>query len=166
MIEAVNSVLSNTSVLRSGGADQSGSSRVAAASAAVSADATAPQTPQAPYVSPYIFVDLNYNRAVLQIRDSDTGDVQQQFPTESRLRAQLQANQAAEERELVAPERVSVSQASDSVAATTPDIITVQDVTSAPAANTPSQLPQVAAATLSASAQASSVTSTGVSVLA
>ncbi len=165
MIEAVNSVLSNASVLRSGGADQSGSSRAATAGAAISADATAPQAPQAPYVSPYISVDLNYNRAVLQIRDSDTGDVQQQFPTESRLRAQLQANQAAEERELVAPESVSVGQASDSVAATTPDIITVQDVTSTPAANTPTQLPQVAAAALSANAQ-SAPASSEVSVLA
>ncbi|MCB9988723.1 MAG: hypothetical protein H6868_05225 [Rhodospirillales bacterium] len=42
---------------------------------------------QAPYVSPYIHVDLNYDKAVLQIRDSDTGDVLNQFPSQKRLEA-------------------------------------------------------------------------------
>lgn len=57
--------------------------------------------PEAPYISPYISVDINYNKAVLQIRDSDTGDVLKQFPSESRLqqiRQETAARQAEEER--------------------------------------------------------------------
>ncbi|MGH1375706.1 MAG: flagellar protein FlaG [Alphaproteobacteria bacterium] len=170
MIEAANSVLSNASALRSNSADQLASSRAATVSVAAADSSVAPQAPQAPFISPYISVDLNYNKAVLQIRDSDTGDVQQQFPTESRLRAQRQASQAIETRELTSPEvsvpDVSISPAADSVAATTPEIITVQDVTSAPPANTASQLPQVAAATLAANAQAPQSAPSSVSVLA
>lgn len=41
----------------------------------------------APYVSPYISIDKNHNKAVLQIRDSDTGTVLRQFPTENQLQA-------------------------------------------------------------------------------
>lgn len=39
----------------------------------------------APYISPAIHVDINYNKAVIQIRDSETGDVQETIPSESDL---------------------------------------------------------------------------------
>ena len=54
--------------------------------------------PRAPYISPYISLDLDTNKAVIQIRDSDTGDVVRQFPTERSLRlrsAEAAAREAA-----------------------------------------------------------------------
>ncbi len=89
MIEAVNSVIANASLARA---------------AVVSADASARpevsrqdiQVPQAPYISPYISVDNNYNAAVIQIRDSETGDVLTQFPSESRLQARAQEQAVAQ----------------------------------------------------------------------
>src|SRR5690606_32781669 len=49
------------------------------------------KAPQAPYVSPYVFMDISFNKAVLQIRDSDTGDVMTQFPSRSRLESSRRA---------------------------------------------------------------------------
>jgi len=82
MIEAVNSVLASSSLLR-GNAEQGGQPRANVAAA----DNTRVEAPVAPYVSPYIQIDLQANKAVVQIRDSGTGDVVQQFPTEATLRA-------------------------------------------------------------------------------
>ncbi len=65
--------------------------------------------PQAPFVSPYISVDLNFNRAVLQIRDSDTGDVLRQFPSESRLEQIQRQARSAEQAE----QQTQTEQASD-----------------------------------------------------
>lgn len=98
MIEAVNSVLANASLARvatgQGGQDRAEVSR------------SEVQVPQAPYISPYISVDNSYNQAVIQIRDSDTGDVLNQFPSESRLRERAQ--QAAElEASIVEPSQNS-----------------------------------------------------------
>lgn len=86
MIEAVNSVLSNApytkaiveqqSVVRSFAANPS---RVQEASI------------QAPYLSLYIKVDTNFDKAVLQIRDNENGDVLRQIPTESQLEAYRRA---------------------------------------------------------------------------
>ncbi len=95
MIEAVNSSVASASILRAGA--QQVNSTVAA-----QVDATAPiaEAPKAPYISPHITVDVSYNKAVLQIRDSDTGDVKDQFPTKSKLaeirRAQAQQEQGRE----------------------------------------------------------------------
>lgn len=78
MFEAVNSVVSNTpatkAIVEQLSAAQSASDVVRVAEA-----------PQAPYVSPYIYVNNSYNKAVLQIRDSNTGDVLKQFPSEKTL---------------------------------------------------------------------------------
>ena len=46
--------------------------------------------PQAPYVSPYIYIDVAHNRAVLQLRNGETGDVEGQFPSEASLRVRAQ----------------------------------------------------------------------------
>ncbi len=83
MIEAVNSVVSNAPLLR-GNAEQVSSAR------ASSTESVTP-SPQAPFVSPYISVDFNFDTAVLQIRDSDTGDVVRQFPSQSALQARQRA---------------------------------------------------------------------------
>ena len=99
MIEAVNSVLSNAPFIR-GAADQVSASRVAQPVAESSThEVGSVPVIQAPYVSPYIEVNNSYNKAVLQIRDSDTGDVIRQFPSESLLaRRAAEANlQAAQE---------------------------------------------------------------------
>lgn len=93
MIEAVNSVLSNA-VLARGSAEQQSVARSYAAN-----PERVQEVAQAPYVSPYISMNLNYNKAVLQIRDSDTGDVVRQFPSESQLEAYRKAQATVEDSE-------------------------------------------------------------------
>ncbi len=88
MLEAVNSVISNAPLLR-GNAEQASAAR----SFASNPDRVQ-EVAQAPYISPYISVDNDYNKAVLQLRNSRTGDVEDQIPSEERL-AQIRA---AEER--------------------------------------------------------------------
>jgi len=91
MIEAVNSVLSNASASRAVAEQQS-----TARSFAANPQKTQESAVRTPYVSPYISYDRNYNKAVLQIRDSDTGDVLRQFPTQTQLRAYQTAQQISE----------------------------------------------------------------------
>ena len=81
-IEAVNSVLSNAASTR-GVVEQQSTTRSLSANPERTQEAAA----RTPYVSPYISIDRSSNRAVLQIRDSDTGDVVRQFPTEGQLKA-------------------------------------------------------------------------------
>lgn len=52
--------------------------------------------PRAPFVSPFVHMDVSYNQAVLQIRDSETGDVVRQIPSDNRLAAQQRATLAEE----------------------------------------------------------------------
>ncbi len=96
MIEAVNSVLSNA-VLARGSAEQQSVVRSFAAN-----PEKVQEVAQAPYVSPYISMNIDYNKAVLQIRNSDTGDVIRQFPSESQLEAYRKAQAAAQTREALA----------------------------------------------------------------
>lgn len=88
MIEAVNSVISNA-VLARGSAEQQSVVRSFAAN-----PERVQEVAQAPYVSPYISMNIDHNKAVLQIRDSDTGDVIRQFPTESQMEAYRKAQAA------------------------------------------------------------------------
>ena len=85
MLEAVNSVISNASLLR-GQSEQQSQSR---------ALATNPDSvqvvPQAPYISPYIRIDSNYNTAVLVIRDRDTGDTLTTIQSDASLQARADA---------------------------------------------------------------------------
>lgn len=87
MIEAVNSVLSNTSATRVAAEQQSTIRSYSANPDKVQ------EVAKAPFVSPYISIDRNYNKAILQIRDSDTGDVIRQYPTEGQLKAYRVAQQ-------------------------------------------------------------------------
>lgn len=50
-------------------------------------EASVSTAPKAPYISPYIALDTSANKAVIQVRDSDTGDVVRQFPSESAIKA-------------------------------------------------------------------------------
>jgi hypothetical protein len=155
MIEAVNSTVANASSLRANAEAVSVLRTAADAAPPVSVgDTKVAQLPKAPYISPYIVIDQNYNKAVLQIRDSDTGDVVQQFPTESRL-AQISRVQAKAQRAVdasVAPQQQQSQQAIVQTLAKESYITTVQEFTaSSPPANVPS--PQAIAA-LSSGAQA------------
>lgn len=84
MLEAVNSVMSNAPLLR-GQSEQQSQSR---------ALATNPDSvqvaPQAPFISPYIHMDVHYGKAVLALRDSETGDFLTTIPSDAKLQAQAQ----------------------------------------------------------------------------
>ena len=173
MIEAVNSSLVNAQVLR-GNAEQLSASRVAV-TATPADDGAVTEAPKAPFISPHISINLDYDKAVIQIRDSDTGDVKQEFPSESRLAQQSRAQAAIERQEQIrsATLKPEVSEATTvrspevSRVAASRDVITVQDVTSSPSANAAVQSPQIAVAALSAGAQSGQPSSGGeVSVLA
>ena len=100
MIEAVNSVLANASLSR-------GSAVQASTAAKVSQEFTPP--PRAPFISPRIALDTSVNKAVIQIRDSDTGDVLNQYPTESQLKAYQRAQAAETQPQLRSQEEVEAS---------------------------------------------------------
>lgn len=144
MIEAVNSVVANSSALRA---------QAEQASAARSFTANPERTQevvQAPYVSPYISMDVNYNKAVLQIRDGDTGDVLKQFPSDTALefRSRQVAQQAAEPIEVVEPETTETTEVPELKVADVPAV-------SVPAVNAQAQV--AAAALESTAAQAAAV---------
>jgi hypothetical protein len=172
MIEAVNSVVANASSVRASAEAVSVLRTVADAAPPVQVgDTKVIEIPKAPYVSPYIVIDRNHNKAVLQIRDSDTGDVVQQYPTESRLAQINRAQQISEQRQLARgesqPQPQTVQARPSAPEQRTPvrssDVISVQEVTSSPPANAPVQ----AIAAFSAGAQAGQATqSAGVSVFA
>jgi len=152
MIEAVNSVISNAPLLRPS-AEQVNSTR-AELPESVSAG------PQAPFISPVVSIDLNFDTAVLQIRDSDTGDVIRQFPSQSTLEA----------RRRVAVIQSSVIQAQESssdgseIGISTPQQTTTTEVSTPPVAAAQAQ---VAAQALSAGAlTATTQTSSSESIVA
>lgn len=175
MIEAVNSVVANASSLRSGVESVLAARPVAEVAPPVTVgEIVAAEIPKAPYISPYIVIDRNYNRAVLQIRDSDTGDVVQQFPTESRLAQLSRAQQLIQQRQLVQgdtptparPEQVaSLARQVEKIQPRVPstDFVSVQQATSSAPANVPAQ----AAAAFAAGAKSGAPASDGgVSVFA
>lgn len=82
MLEAVNSVLQTAPLLRPQAEQVS-----VVDSYAANPERVQRVLPQAPYVSPYIYFDANYNKAIIQLRNGDTGDVEGQFPSEASLAA-------------------------------------------------------------------------------
>jgi hypothetical protein len=80
MIEAVNSALQNASLLRASAEQTSAAESFAANPARVQKVA-----PRGPSLS--IFVDVNYDTAVLQYRNVETRDVIDQIPSETLLQA-------------------------------------------------------------------------------
>lgn len=157
MIEAVNSVISNAQLARV-------STDQVATSNSFAADATAVESvaraPVAPYISPYISVDTRFDTAVLQIRDSDTGDVLTQFPSESRLRAAAQSEAA----QTLAETQTSTPAPQPAAEAPSPSETTFQATSIAQASVQPASssagAAQAAIAALSAGAQSGLATST------
>lgn len=90
MIEAVNSVLATAPLIR-GNTDQQ--SRTFAAN-----PDKVQEAPQAPYISPHVHLDVDRDVAVLQIRDSETGDVVRQIPSEPMLDAMRRQDATIEAR--------------------------------------------------------------------
>lgn len=84
MIEAVNSTIANAALVRNI-AEQVSSARLQSSSLAQ--ERREVSAPVAPYVSPYIKVDTEFDKAVLQIRDASTGDVIDQYPRETTMAA-------------------------------------------------------------------------------
>lgn len=175
MIEGTNSVLATAQIVR-GAAEQSSVARSFAANPDRAQEV--PAGPRAPYISPYIFVDVNFDKAVLQIRDSDTGDVLRQFPSESTLEARSRAD-ALSRGEPVPPRslegEVRESPVSGEVAFTASlsgsgfssgDTSSGERVSSSSRAPSGNAEARVAAAALAASAQAGQVFTGAVSVAA
>lgn len=134
MLEAVNSVLSNAPLVR-GQAEQHSNARSLAAN-----PEQVQVVAQAPYISPYIKVDVNYDKAVILIRDSDTGDTVRQIPSEPALEAAR--------RQLAAQTQGDQTQVSDRVAPTPQEAKQVQ--VSAPQAQAPTPTPNPTPAASSA----------------
>jgi len=82
MIEAVNSVLQTTQFVRAS------SEQVSTLDAFAANPDRVQKAPQAPFISPYIYLDVNYDKAVIQLRNGETGDVENQFPSSTQLEAQ------------------------------------------------------------------------------
>lgn len=90
MIEGVNSVLTNASTLQ---AASKSADPVTRPGVSDGSEAALDNAPSATYLSPR--VQVNGGRPVIEIRDSNTGTVVNQYPSEQRLRqlALLQASQ-------------------------------------------------------------------------
>jgi uncharacterized FlaG/YvyC family protein len=127
MIEAVNSVLQSAPVIRGNAEKTSTSDSFAANPQSVQ------KVAQAPYVSPYITVDVHTNTTVLQIRDSATGKVVDQIPSKTNLETQQRdVVTEAQQQQVPLAQTVTADVASPSPAP-------------APAANTAATAQQVAA---------------------
>lgn len=152
MIEAVNSSLQNAALLRAS-AEQSSNADVFSAN-----PAPAQKIARAPSLS--VYVDVNYNTAVLQYRNAETRDVIDQIPSETLLqnRARDEARRAAAQQEAVQPrtERTPAptQQAVQQASVPAPQTPTQQTQTAdAPAPRTSAPTPQqIAAFTSAASA--------------
>lgn len=97
MIEAVNSTLQASQVTRAVAEQTSTSESLNANPDGVQRIA------RAPYISPAVDYNYDYNQAVLVLRDSDTGDVVEQIPSETRLAEQARTEAQSFNTEVAAP---------------------------------------------------------------
>ena len=114
MIEAVNALIANSSTLRVS-TQQVDTEGTRNAQRIEASEASEPVL--APYVSPFIQVDNRFDTAVIQIRDSDTGDVLTQFPSEPSLRSRQAEEtflEGGREAQIVEDQRSIAEPASDS----------------------------------------------------
>ena len=157
MIEAVNSAVANAQFLRESAGKVDATRALPERTQEIAA-------PKAPYISPYISVDLNFDTAVLQIRDSNTGDVINQFPSESKLQErQRSAARQQQASQRSAPEAPSEQLNNSSANASS---VGVSEIGGGGGAPDVAQA-QVASRALSAGAQAGAQElSAGVSVVA
>ena len=160
MLEAVSTVVQNAPNARVAAEQVS-----TADSFAANPDRTQRAAPQAPYVSPYIHDDVNYDKAVIQIRNGETGDVEGQYPSQSRLqeqaraaRAEQAAPQPSESQQTVQPrQQAQATQAAQAPQASQPQQQT-QQVQQQAAAVTAQQQAAFAAAAQAGNSNASTVT--------
>ena len=89
MIEGVNATIANAALVRPV------SEQVVSARSYAENPKQVQQVPQAPYISPYISIDYTSDKAVLQIRDSDSGEVIRQIPTRNQLDAYSRASESS-----------------------------------------------------------------------
>lgn len=80
MIEAINSTIANAQLMR--GAVEQQTERAARPEPQEAVDFV-----QAPFISPVISIDTEYNTAVLLLRNSESGEVVDQIPSESALQS-------------------------------------------------------------------------------
>ena len=119
MLEAVNSVLQSAPFVRASSEQTS-----TADSFAANPERVQRAAPQAPFVSPYIHMDVNFDKAVIQLRNGDTGDVIDQFPSESSLEQrarQLARQQVSAETQAAAPKQPEERGAQEFVRQASPD---------------------------------------------
>lgn len=168
MIEGVNSAVANATLLKSN-TEQAISVAQTPAQPVVQSSDEGVKAPVAPYVSPYIFVNTKFDTAVLQIRDSDTGDVIDQFPRETTLAARQRAESITSNQARVV-EVDDLSQVENSSVAASRQRSNVASASLASVEAGPSSSlvasAQVASAALSAGASAGQPTSSGFSITA
>ena len=116
MIEAVNSVLSNAPASKLAVEQQSTTRSLSANPDKVQ------EVAKTPYVSPAISIDRTSNKAILQIRDSETGDVVRQFPTEGQLKAYRTAQQFSERQKAQTDSALRTASGSNTSTAQAPHI--------------------------------------------
>ncbi|MFN3827048.1 MAG: hypothetical protein ACK4NR_05410 [Micavibrio sp.] len=160
MIEAVNSTIQNASLLRAS------AGQVSAAESFAANPARVQKVGRAPSMS--IYVDINYDTAVLQFRNAETRDVIDQIPSETLLesRARDEARQVEVQRQAAQPKSEQATTVTSQATQGTVDKAPVPEVNvSAPSAAGSAPTPQQISAFTSA-AQAGSPSSSSVSVLA
>lgn len=162
MIEAVNSSLQNAALLRANAEQSSAAEAFAANPARVQKVARAP--------SMSIYVDIDYDTAVLQFRNAETRDVVDQIPSETLLQArardearqaEVQA-QASRPRSQVEEIKTATTTAADTA---TPQSTQTVDAAPAPRTSAPTQQ-QIAAFTSAANAGNANAGHTAVTVYA
>lgn len=130
MIEAVKSTVANSVLLR-GSVDQSSSLNSFAANPdklqAVS---------QAPYVSPTVRVDVNTKIAILEFRESVTGEVVAQIPSEQAIRT-YKLREAKEEAQLISKLTQKTGTQKGTVSVSTTSAPAPQEIAPAPQAAAP-----------------------------
>lgn len=92
MIEAVNAVVSNSSILRSV-AEQTSTTQVLSANPSKIQSAAV----AAPYLSPHVDYNGGNSKPIFVVRDSSTGETIKQFPSEAQIRAYTKAAQVREQ---------------------------------------------------------------------
>lgn len=90
MVSSINTILANTPSLRNEAEQPSQNISVAEIEAAreAASDTQAlerPQFVQAPFISPVVSIDSQFNTAILVLRNSDDGEIIDQIPSESAL---------------------------------------------------------------------------------
>lgn len=92
MIEAVNAVVSNSQILRSMAEQVSSTQNLSANPARIQSAAIS-----APYLSPHVNLNGGNSKPIFVVRDSASGEVIKQFPSEAQIRAYNKASQVREQ---------------------------------------------------------------------